>query len=278
MKNYNEILANTTTIEEVKNIVKDINNNIKDNNKDFEFNFLELKSAIENINKENRKEYTVSFCYNMDNNRQYAFTQLLNKPYFDTYSVNFNEKTREYEIIDKTSLFSFKDLEKGYQIHKSTDNDTKGNPILNKDVTIFDALRFYGLSTVFIRNLQKANFEIDKDNGYNLENIVVDGEKLFKDIDGKCFASNSNNSLEKQLNIIVKFFGYDVQMLKKDLPILKIKAQKIKQDKTNAKYSVNAIIDDNSILKFADVIFGVVASRIHNEDIDIVTSKPTKED
>lgn len=278
MKNYNEILKNTTKIEEVKILVKEINERLKDNDKDFEFNFLDLKSTVDEINKENRKAYTTSFCFDMDASRQNAFNQLMNKPYFDTYSVNFNENTREYEVIDKTSLFRFKDLERGYMLHKSTETNTKGEAIPNKEVTIFDAKRFYGITSAFIRNLQKSTFEIDKDNSYNLENVVLDNEKCFTDIDGKCFESNSNNALEKQLNIIVKFFSYDVQMFKKDLPILKIKAQKIKQDRKNARFSVDAIIDDNAILKFADVIFGVIASRIYGKDIEIITSKPTKED
>ncbi len=276
MTNYNEKLENTVKIEEIKAIVDEINNNIKDNNTDFIFDFASLKSAVDEINENNKKAYTRNFCFAMDTSRQSAFNQLLMKPYFDTYGIKVNED-KTFEITDNTRLFSFSNLEKGYRVHKA-EKDINGKPIIDKSITIFDALRFYGLTSVFVRNLQKANFEIDENNGFKLDNVVVDGEKIFKDIDGKCFESNSNNSLEKQLNIIVKFFGYDVQMLKKDLPILKIKAQKIKQDKTNAKYSVNAIIDDNAILKFADVIFGVVASRINGEDIEIVTAKPTKED
>ena len=80
------------------------------------------------------------------------------------------------------------------------------------------------------------------------------------------------------MNIIVKFYGYDVQMLKKDLPILKIKAQKINQNRKTAEFSVNAIIDDNAILKFADVVCGVIASRICGKDIEVVTVKPKKDD
>lgn len=276
MKNYNEKLANITKIEEIKAIVEEINNDVKDNS-EFKLDFSELKKAVDKINDNNKNAYTMSFCYDVEVSRQSAFNHLLSKPYFDTYGIKI-EDNGTFTIKDNTKLFSFKDLEKGYQLFKSEETDKDGKAIANKSATVFDALRFYGLMSVFIRNLQKSNFEIDKDNSYNLENVVVDGEKVFVDIDGKVFASNSNNALEKQLNCIVKFFGYDVQMLKKDLPILKIKAQKIKQSKTTAQFSVNAIIDDGSILKFADVVFGVIASRIDGKDVEVVTAKPTKED
>ena len=272
MKNYNELLKNTTNIEEVKNIVNSINNTIKDNNKNFEFDFVNLQNAIEKINTENQKEYTEHFCYTMEKDRKLAFNEILDKPYFDTHNIKI-EDNGTFTIVDNTKLFSFVNLEKGYQKFKSTENDKNGKPILNKSVTIFDALRFYGLTSVFIRNLQKSNFEIDTENSYKLENIVVDNEKVFAEIDGKIFNSNSNNALEKQLNVIATFFGYDVKLLKKDLPILKLKAQKIKQDKKNAQFSVNAIINDNAVLKFADVIFGVIASRIVGKDIEITTTK-----
>ena len=274
MKNYNELLKKSINIEEVKKVVELLNADIRDNNNDFNFDFVSLKNVVDNINETNKNDFTKHFCYEMSKDRQNAFVELLASPCFDTYSIKI-EDNGTYTIKDNTRLFSFVNLEKGYRTFKSTDNDKNGKPILNKSVTIFDALRFYGLMSVFIRNLQKSNFEIDKDNSYNLENVMVDNEKVFADIDGKIFASNSNNMLEKQLNVIVKFFGYDVQMLKKDLPILKIKAQKIKQDKQNANFSINAIIDDNSVLKFADVVFGVITTRINGKDIDIITKKPT---
>ena len=148
--------------------------------------------------------------------------------------------------------------------------------IINKGVTIFDALRFYGLTSIFIRNIQKSVFEVDETHKYNLDNVIVDNEKIFKDVDGSIFASNSNKALVKQLNIVIKFFGYDVEMFRCDLPILKIKAQKITQDKATAKFRVNAIIDDKAVLKFADSIFGIVASRINGENIEIVTKKENK--
>ena len=275
MKNYNEILAKITKIEEVKKVVAEINNNIQDNNKNFEFNFANLQTVVDDINKKNREIFSKSFVALALSNRKVAFADLLEKPYYNTFTAIFDKKSGLYDVKDSTRLFTFTDLEKAYRAEKS-EKDSQGNPIIDKSITIFDATRFYGLASVFIRNLQKANFEIDEANGFKLENVVVDGEKIFKDIDGKIFESNSNNALEKQLNILVGFFGYDVKMLKKDLPILKLKAQKLKQDRKTAQFSVNAVIDDNSILKFADVVFGVIANRIKGLDTEIITSKPTK--
>lgn len=270
MKNYTEMLKKIEDVKGVENLLENVNNSIKDN-EEFSFDLAKLNEIVKGFNDENKDEFSENFVLTMDIDRKKAFEMLLSNPSYEVYSVNF--KDNAYELTYGKRLFHFKDLEKCYQLAKSTDNNKKGEPIRNTSVTIFDALRFYGLTSVFLRNLQKSVFEIDTDNAFNLENVVVDNEKIFKDIDGKVFESNSNNSLEKQLNIIVKFFGYNVQMLKKDLPILKIKAQKINQDRESARFKVNAIIDDNAVLKFADVIFGVVASRIKGKDIEIITTK-----
>lgn len=273
MKTYIEILENENiTIEEVKAVVAEVTEKAKDD-KNFTFDFSKVEKALKRINERNKKEFTTHFCYSIKADRKSAFSELLNAPSFDVYTLA--EKKGVYSVKDGKRLFSFADLEKGFQTF-AEQKDAKGNIIRNNSITIFDALRFYGLTATFIRNLQKVNFEIDTENAYHLENVVIDSAKAFDEKDGEVFASNSNNALEKQLNILVTFFGYDVKMLKKDLPVLKIKAQKIKQDRENAKFSVNAIIDDSAILKFADAIFGVVASRIKGEDIAIITQKPAK--
>jgi hypothetical protein len=276
MSNFSEMLKRATTITEVKDIVKSLNDAKKDN-AEFVFEFKALEDAVSRVNKSNLDAFSNAFSYSVLSDRKKAFADLLETPYFNVYTID-TKKNGTFEIKDGKKLFSFANLEKEYQLVCFTETNPKnGKPMPNKSVTVFDALRFYGLMSVFIRNLQKANFEVDTDKAYNLENVVIDAEKVFAENEGECFASNSNNNLEKQLNIIVKFFGYDVKMLKKDLPILKIKAQKIKQDKSTAKFSVNAVIDDNTILKFADVIFGVIASRINGEDITITTTKAKKE-
>lgn len=277
MKNYTEMFEKMTDIDEIKATIAEINDNIKDNEK-YILNDTSIVKALESINENNKNIFTNAFITIFNTDAKVAFADLLKKPHYTVYAVIY--KDNAYSIKESARLFKFIDLEKGYKASKAK-TDTDGN-ITNIDevnkATIFGALRFYGLTSCFIRNLQKSNFEIDKENGYNLAKVVLNGEQVFTDIDGKCFESNSNNNLEKQLNVIVKFFGYDVQMLKKDLPILKIKAQKIKQNKQNAKFTVNAIIDDKTVLKFADVIFGVVASRINGEDIEVITSKPKKKD
>lgn len=275
MKNYNEMFKHSKNITEVKKLVDELNNDILDNNKDIKFDIVNLTTALVDINDNNKNDFTNSFCYAMDIDRKKAFSDLLKNPSFDRYTL-ITKKDGTYEIKDGKALFSFVNLEKGYQIHKSTEKDKDGKPIPNSSVTVFDALRFYGLTSVFIRNIQKSVFEIDENHKYNLENITVDNEKVFVDVDGSIFASNSNKALVKQLNVIVKFFGYDVELLRCDLPILKIKAQKITQNKTNANFKVNAIIDDRAILKFADAVFGIVSSRINDKDIEIITKKENK--
>lgn len=275
MTNYNEMLKNTNTIKEIKSLVDDINADILDN-VPMQFDFAKLQKAVAQVNTNNENDFATHFCYAVELDRKKAFAELLDSPCFDTYSIKANDDGT-FEINDNVRLFKFQKLEKAYQVFKSVENDKNGKPIANKSATIFGALRFYGVMGAFIRNLQKSNFEIDGKNGYHLENVVLDNMKIFDEKDGECFTSNSNGKLTDQLNIIVKFFSYDVMMCRKDLPILKIKAQKIKQDKTSAKFSVNAIINDNNILDFANAVFGVVATRIKGEDIEIITKKADKE-
>ena len=275
MKNYAEMLKNITKIEEVKTLIDAINNDIKDNAK-FELNFAELEKAIKAINEKNEKAFVDSFLVSFENDRKTALDALLFVPCFDAYSVSI-EKDGTYKLTDGKRLFKFAKLEKAFQLLKSKENDKNGKPIPNTGATIFGALRFYGLMMSFIRNLQKTNFEIDENEGYNLENVLLDEKSVFVKSDGDAFKSNSNTALQKQVNIIVKIMGYDVKLIKKDLPVLRLQAQKIRQDKKNAHFSVNAIIDDKAVLKFADVIFGVIASRASGKDIEIVTSKPEKD-
>lgn len=278
MKNYTEIIEKMTDLEELKTTIEEINDRIKDNDKEFIFSVNSVEKVLKALTEENCQIFTNSFVALLKTDRKTAFADLLKKPCYKSYSIVYNEKENAYVIKENDKLFDFTNLEYGYR--KTFAKYDVNKNLLNKDEvnqqTIFDALRIYGLTSCFIRNLQKSNFEIDENNKYNLANIVVDKEKIFANVDGECFASNSNNALEKQLNIIVKFMGYDVKMLKKDLPILKIKAQKIKQDRKTAKFSVNAIIDEKTILRFFNVVFGVVASRINGEDIQITTDKPKK--
>ena len=275
MKNYNTIIKTNTTLEEIKKTVENFNNDLSDNVL-CTLEKASIEKALEPINKKLETEFTDKFLITMMTDRKKAFTDLLETPCY-TKIVVIENQNKTFKIDDtKTVLFKFSTLEKAYQLSKSKETDKNGKAIPNKSVTIFDALRFYGLMATFIRNLQKSNFEIDEKEGYSLENVIIDEKRQFSEKDGKVFASNSNNALKDQTDILVKFFGYDVHLIKKDLPILKIKAQKLKQDRKNAKFTVNAIIDDKMILQFADVIFGVIASRITGKDIDIVTSKPKK--
>lgn len=269
--NYNVKMSEVENLKEMEVILEEHKNKVL-NNEECRLDEFTVKNAVDKINKDFEKAFTGSFLVKLAKDRQKAFAWLLANPSFDKVVYKVNENGT-FEVESKTTLFKFANLEKAFQISKSKDTNKKGDPIPNKSVTVFGALRFYGLVSVFVRNLQKQNFEIDESQGFALENVVIDEKTVFEKGEGECFASNSNNALEKQLNVIVKVFGYDVKMLKKDLPILKLKAQKINQDKKNAQFSVNAVVDDKAVLKFADVIFGVVASRSKGKDVEIVTSK-----
>lgn len=271
MTNYNELLKNAQTIEEVKEIVEKINDDISDN-AEFVLTESKLTEKIKGINMENEIIFSRSFVYKLRIDRKTAFQSLLTNPCFDVYSVKI-EDNGTYTINESTRIFKFSHLEKTLQGFDEN-RDKNGKIIYDTTKTIFSALRFYGLCRCFIRNLQKSNFEIDGE-GYNLEKVKIGDKQIFTADDGKCFASNSNNALEKQLNILVKFMEYDVKMLKRDLPILKIKAQKIKQDKKNANFSVNAILTDNAVLNFANVIFGLVTTRMQGKDVEVITKKDT---
>ena len=60
-------------------------------------------------------------------------------------------------------------------------------------------------------------------------------------------------------------------MLKKDLPILKLVAQRVKKDTCN-----KSSIKETNVLKFADVLFSVVTSRYNNENTKVITNDKTK--
>ena len=272
MKNYNETLKKIENIEELKTLVTNVNDDIADNIEHI-FDISILYKVIENINKTNEIIFSKSFVNILLNDRVSAFNDLVKNPSFTVYSLIINDNNT-IEIKESKRLFKFSNLEKCYQTTKSTETDKNGKPILNKSVTIFGALRFYGLCATFIRNCLKSNFTIDENCMYNISNVVIDDKHKFSAEDGKAFASNSNNSLEKQLNILVKFMGYDVKMLKKDVAILKLYAQKLTQDKDNAHTTVKEI----NTIKFADKIFSLVCSRLANKDVAITLTNDKKSD
>lgn len=276
MENYNAKMLEVKNLNELEAIIEKHKNNILDN-VDCRLDEFTVKKAIEKVNNTFASEFTDNFINVFITEPKKAFEMLLETPYYKSVTYTENNNHTFSLKTDNKKLFKFADLEKSYQLLKSEETSPKnGAKIPNKGVTIFGALRFYGCMMTFIRNLQKSVFEIDETNGFKLENVVIDNKKAFDEKDGEVFKSNSQNALEKQLNIIAEFYRYDVKMLKKDLPILKLKAQKLRQNKENAQFTVNAIIDDKTVLQFADVVFGVIASRIKGNDVEIITSVPKK--
>lgn len=271
MKNYNTMLTENTTKSELIEIIDNHKNDVLDNIES-ELSLEKVVKVVETINKATEKEFYTHFCYTLDlSDRKSAFTELVKTPCFEWLTV---EEKDGYFIIkdDKTKLVSFAKLEKAYQVFKSTETDKNGKPIANKSVTIFEALRVYGLVDTFTRNLTLDIIKVDGIK-YDLTRIKISDTTIFTEKDGECFASNSKTALDKQLNIIVKFFGLDVTMRKTDLAIIKQLVLKIRQDKTSAKFSAK----EQNTFKMIDIIFGVICSRMANEDVKIEVQNLNKD-
>lgn len=269
MKNYNEIIKNSTNIEEVKKAVTDFNNDLADN-VDCKLDENKLKLALDFINKQYEKAFSNAFCSLLDTDRKTAYLDLIANPSFKKFVCKIAENGT-ITIEEKKAVFKFATLEKQYQLNHSIENDNDGKPILNKKVSVFGAKRFYGLCESFIRNMLISNITVDEEKVVNLSRVKIADKTIFNENDGKAFSSNSNNALEKQLNILVKFFDIDVKMLKKDLPILKLSAQRVKKDTCN-----KSSIKETNVLKFADTLFSVVTSRYSNENTKVITNDKTK--
>lgn len=266
MTNYNEKITKAENLEVLQEIINNINDDML-NNVEFTFDMGKLDKAIKAINAEYKTAFSSAFTLAVIENRKAAFENLVKSPNFDRVVLTENENgTLKIEV--KKALFKFSDLEEYYQVFNSIENDKYGKPIKNKAVTVFGALRFYGVCDCFIRNLFTVNLTIDNEKAVNLAKVKIADKTIFDENDGKCFASTSNNALEKQLNVLAKFFELDVKMLKKDLPILKMSAQKIKRDVDSNKSSINEV----KTLKFVDTLFSVITSRYNNEDVKIFTN------
>ena len=260
MTNYNEKIKKASTVAEIEVILEEHKNDIL-NNVECVLTEKAIGDSLKKINENFEKAFSADFVQTLNIDRKTAFTNLLTHPTFDKYVLTANENGT-FSIEKKTALFKFSTLEKAYQLSKSDDDKP------NKEVTIFGALRYYGCCEAFIRNMLIGNLSVDNENKIEIAKVKIDNQAIFEDDNGKTFGSNSNNALEKQLNILVKFYGLDVHMLKKDLPLLKLSAQKIKRDKTTNKASIKEV----DTLKFTDIIFSVVTSRANNEDVKVYLS------
>lgn len=266
MTNYNEKITKAENLEKLMEVIEELNSDILDN-AEIIFDMARLEKAVADINIEYKMTFCLDVAVGIETDRKATFVKLVNTPNYNKVVIVTNENgTIKLEI--KKTLFKFADIENYYQLFKSTETDKNGKPIKDKSVTVFGALRFYGLCDCFIRNLFSTNLVIDNEKVVNLAKVKIADKTIFDENDGKCFASTSNNALEKQLNILARFFELDVKMLKKDLPILKLSAQKIKRDIESNKASIHEI----KTLKFADILFSVITSRYNNENVAIFTN------
>lgn len=272
MKNYTAELTEITLKSEVLELVENYNNDFADGI-ECQLDVAELQKTVDFINKQTEKAFYTHFCYAVETlNRNSAFTELLTKPSFEWLVISVDDNGKITIKDDKTRLVSFAKLEKFYQIFKSTDNDKNGKPIANKSVTIFEQKRIYGLTDAFTRNLLLDIIKVDGTK-YDLSRVKIGDVTIFTEKDGECFATNSKTALDKQLNIIVKFFGLDLTMRKTDLAIIKQLVLKIRQDKSSGKFSAK----ENNTFKMLDIIFGVMCSRFANEDVKIQAYKTDKD-
>lgn len=267
MTNYNEKITQAQNLDEVKTVLEGINNAILDN-ETISFDVAKIEKKIAALNEDEKNHFSFSFCFGCHEvGRKATFEKLVKTPNYDKYMLVENDNGT-YTIKEGKALFKFADLEKYYQLAKSTETDKNGKKITNKSVTVFGAKRFYGLCECFIRNLFTTNLVVDGEKVYDLSKVKIAEKTIFDENDGKCFGSTSNNALEKQLNILARFFEIDVKMLKRDLPILKMAVQKIKRDVDSNKPSVR----ETSVIKFADILFSVIANRYNGFDVEVITN------
>ena len=258
-----------TNLETLKTFIKEYNENLLNGKKEV-IDLKKVDEKIEVINENFKNDFSLAFVLSIEDNRKIAFQNLMKNPNFDRISIA-KQENGTYVINEKKALFRFSDLERKFQEYHSTETKTKNGKnvvVPNKSKTIFGALRFYGVCDCFIRNLFIENLFIDSLHCYDLTKVVIEDKNIFTEKDGECFSSTSNNALEKQLNVLVKFFDIEAKMLKKDLPILKLSAQKIKKDVKTNKASIHEI----DTLKFVDTLFSVITSRVNNENVKVFTN------
>ena len=267
MTNFNEKITTATTKTDIQNIVNEFNENVL-NNVENVLDFSALSKKVDKLNENTKNDFINQTVENIINDRKKAFEKLVYYPNFEKCSLSVEDNGKLKFADDGKALFKFAELEKAFQLRHATETDKNGKKIRNKSVTIFGALRFYGLCECFIRHLFNDNVSLNGEIKIDLSKIKIADKTIFSENDGKCFSSNSNNALEKQLNILAKFFDIEVKMLKRDLPALKIVAQKVRRNVTNNRSS----IQETNTLNFVDFLFSVITSRYLNENVALFDS------
>lgn len=263
-------LSNDPTLENLKAVVNEYNESLL-NNAPLTLDFAKVETFKNAINSIYEKDFIDTFVNLAKQDKAKAINSLLTTFNFKQISVKI-EENNTYSIIELdgkgnnlVKLFDFKKLEKAYQLANSTETDKDGKPLPNKTVTIFGALRIYGLTQTFINFLIKENLDTKDLEKYKvkLEKIVVGDEKIFDENDNKAFESISNNNLEKQLNILVRLMGFNgVKLLKRDVKVLKMLVLKIKQDKHTAHHKIK----DIDTLTFLNHIFSRIKEYLDNNN------------
>ena len=182
--NYNEKIQNSVNLASLKAIVAEINSNI-DDNIEFTFDMAKLEKSVAKINEEFKNDFSDAFILWLDTDRKTAFERLVKTPNYTKVIIEVSENGKITLNDSKKSLFKFSDLETALQLARSTETDKNGHKIKNKSVTVFGALRFYGLCDCFIRNLFTTNLIIDNDKIYDLSKSLIElsGLTLGKDIE-----------------------------------------------------------------------------------------------
>lgn len=269
MKTFNEKILTLTqenaTLEKLQDIIKDYNQAILDNEKVEIIDFSKVENVKSIINANYENTFITHYVLLAKQDKKQAINNLLKSFNFKQIAVKLEENnTISINELDASKeelvkLFDFSKLEHAFQLANSVETDQKGNAKPNKSVTIFGALRIYGLTVNFINNLigetiDKKDLDFYK---VKLENIVVGDEKIFDENDNRAFIPNdkgtfSNNQLESQLNIIVRLMGFEnVKLLKRDIKILKLLVLKIKQSNKTATHQIKQV----NTLKFLNHIF-----------------------
>lgn len=269
MKTFNEKInalnETNATLETLQAVINEYNTALLDNEKTEKIDFLAVEKVKNIINANYEKIFIANYVSQAKQDKKTAINSLLTNFNFKQINVKLNENNT-ISIIELDAsedqlvkLFDFSKLEHAFQLANSVETDQKGNAKPNKSVTIFGALRIYGLAVNFINNLTGEIIDKKDQDFYKvkLENVVVGDEKIFDENDNKAFIPNekgtfSNNQLESQLNILVRLMGFEnVKLLKRDIKILKLLVLKIKQSNKTAKHQIKQA----NTLKFLNHIF-----------------------
>ena len=201
-------------VQEIEEQLKAYNQSIADNNP-IEIDLDQIASTLATESEQAKKDFITNFLNELAQDRAKAFNNYVEQPTCNKYVLA--QDSEDNYIVKNVSVFvNLADIEKTYRyneaVRKGNFDEAKGKYIIDKNITIFGAMRLYGLIDQYTRFLVMPSFNelLAKDkqiveHKIDLSRIIIDGKTIFDEEEGKCFATNSKNNLEKQLNIIAKF-------------------------------------------------------------------------